>query len=97
VQERYNTDWVSQNNLGIVLRSFSRVERAVATMLDTARLREFHASIARLANRAVFELPDLLEVVIRRDADLRAERPASLPAARTDNLGFGGQLNLAPV
>jgi UDP-N-acetylglucosamine:LPS N-acetylglucosamine transferase len=64
-QERYNTDWVRENNLGIVLDSFRFVEQGVREIID--RLDEFRASMSRIKNRAVFEIPDILERILNDD------------------------------
>jgi UDP-N-acetylglucosamine:LPS N-acetylglucosamine transferase len=58
-QERYNTDWVREHGAGIVLDSFRAIRRAVGEM--TARLPELRRQAARIHNRAVFEIPDILE------------------------------------
>jgi UDP-N-acetylglucosamine:LPS N-acetylglucosamine transferase len=57
-QERYNAEWVSERGVGMVLRNFTGVEKAVAEMLQ--RLNEFRAAVDKIENRAVFEIPDML-------------------------------------
>jgi UDP-N-acetylglucosamine:LPS N-acetylglucosamine transferase len=57
-QERYNTDWVRENDVGVVLPSFRGIQAAVAGLLP--RLDALRAQVGRLHNRAVFEVPDLL-------------------------------------
>lgn len=77
-QERWNTDWVREHGLGVVLRSFRGVRAAVAAL--TQRLPEFRARVARIDNRAVFEVPEILEGILepRKQATLAAaEAPAS--------------------
>ena len=64
VQERYNTDWIAQNQLGIVLPSFRQIAGAVATMLDREQLTGLRASVKALDNRAVFEVPEILDALI---------------------------------
>jgi UDP-N-acetylglucosamine:LPS N-acetylglucosamine transferase len=61
-QERYNTDWVKDNQAGIVLDSFRSVRDGVAEI--TARLAEFRAGISKIRNCAVFEIPRILESII---------------------------------
>jgi 1,2-diacylglycerol 3-beta-galactosyltransferase len=61
-QERFNTDWVRTQDVGVVLPSFAKVRDGVAEVL--ARLPALRANVARLDNRALFELPPLLEQVI---------------------------------
>ncbi len=62
-QERYNAEWVREQGVGIVLPNFRRVADAVEGLLDPPRYTEFRAATARIENRAVFEIPDLLEGV----------------------------------
>jgi UDP-N-acetylglucosamine:LPS N-acetylglucosamine transferase len=64
-QERYNTEWVKDNNAGIVLDSFRSIRDGVAEIIG--RLDEFRASIARIQNRAIFEIPDILEQILNLD------------------------------
>jgi len=63
-QERYNADWVRENNAGIVLRNFREIEAGVKQML--ARMEEFRASVGKIQNRAVFEIPEILERLLER-------------------------------
>ena len=61
-QERYNTEWVLENGAGIVLESFRFVDEGVRSIID--RLDEFKANLARIENRAVFEIPGILERIL---------------------------------
>jgi UDP-N-acetylglucosamine:LPS N-acetylglucosamine transferase len=62
-QERYNTEWVRENGLGIVGTSMRRLKEPVRELL--ARLPEFSANVARMPpNRAVFEVPGILERIM---------------------------------
>jgi 1,2-diacylglycerol 3-beta-galactosyltransferase len=65
-QERYNAEWVRQHGVGIVLRSFAEVARAVDELLDPAAYARFRAATERLKNRALFEIPDILERILQR-------------------------------
>jgi UDP-N-acetylglucosamine:LPS N-acetylglucosamine transferase len=58
-QERYNTHWVEENGAGLVLESFRAIRPAVQEL--TARLGEFRTRIAGIENRAIFEIPQILE------------------------------------
>jgi hypothetical protein len=65
-QERYNADWVEEQGVGISLRSFKReITDAVGTMLDTERRCEFVKQVDRQHNRAVFEIPGILEQIMK--------------------------------
>ena len=64
VQERYNTEWIERHEFGMVLRSFNEIVAGIAQMLDPQRLAHFRSRVRALNNRAVFEIPDLLEALI---------------------------------
>lgn len=74
-QERYNAEWIRENHLGIVLGSFRSVERGVSQLLG--QLDEFRASVRRIDNRALFEIPDLLANILQ-EADRLAPDGARL-------------------
>ncbi|HEX4242708.1 MAG TPA: hypothetical protein VHZ53_14965 [Steroidobacteraceae bacterium] len=76
-QERYNTEWVEENRVGLVLSSFKEVRTAVAEM--TARLGEFTASTARIDNRAVFEIPGIMEQILKASRAGVPAPPARVP------------------
>ncbi|MGQ3196311.1 MAG: glycosyltransferase [Hydrogenophaga sp.] len=61
-QERYNAHWVRENGLGLVLRSFRGIDAAVARLL--AGLDGHRACVHRMDNRALFEIPQILERVL---------------------------------
>jgi UDP-N-acetylglucosamine:LPS N-acetylglucosamine transferase len=65
-QERYNTDWVREQGAGIVLESFKFVREGATEIIR--RLDEFRASIAHIRNRAVFEIPEILERIMESSA-----------------------------
>lgn len=64
-QERYNADWVEEQGVGISLRSFKRqIVGAVERMLDPERRCEFVRRVNAQRNRAVFEIPEILERIM---------------------------------
>lgn len=65
-QERYNTDWVLENGLGLVIRSTRRLEAAVQALLSN--LEDFKARVRCIDNRAVFEIPDILDRLLADSA-----------------------------
>jgi UDP-N-acetylglucosamine:LPS N-acetylglucosamine transferase len=84
-QERYNTDWVREQAAGIVLESFKFVRDGAMEIIH--RLDEFRASIAQIRNRAIFEIPEILERIMesapaheppRHDSDPRPESVVAL-------------------
>jgi UDP-N-acetylglucosamine:LPS N-acetylglucosamine transferase len=78
-QERYNAEWVAEKRVGIVLRSFREVVSGVHRMLEPANLAEFRKNVAALENRAIFEIPEILDKLLRESAD--AQAPASATGA----------------
>jgi hypothetical protein len=63
-QERYNTEWVREQGVGIVLPNFRGIERAVEELLQPSTYARFRTATERLHNRAVFEIPDILESIL---------------------------------
>lgn len=61
-QERWNTEWVLRHGLGRVERSFTRIAPAVRALL--ADLPAYRERVARIDNRAVFEVPQVLERIL---------------------------------
>jgi hypothetical protein len=59
-QERYNTEWVLENQAGMVLESFDQIETAVRNLLSGGKLEFLRANVARRQNRAVFEAVNIL-------------------------------------
>jgi len=59
-QERYNTQWVKEKRVGIVLDNFRQVVEGVRQMLDPVTLAEFRKNVAAQNNRAIFEIPEIL-------------------------------------
>ncbi len=57
-QERYNTDWVREQGVGLVLKSFDELPQAIGTLRE--RLPVLHERVARLDNRAVYEVTALI-------------------------------------
>jgi len=64
-QERYNADWVREMGVGIVLPNFRGIARAVEELLEPSAYQRFRDATARLVNRAVFEIPDILERIAK--------------------------------
>jgi len=64
-QERYNTEWVREQGVGIVLPNFRGIARAVEELLVPATYARFRRATERIHNRAVFEIPDILESILQ--------------------------------
>jgi 1,2-diacylglycerol 3-beta-galactosyltransferase len=65
-QERFNTVWITEKQVGLVLPSFRHIGTAVRTILDPATLERFRANASAMNNQAVFEIPPILEAIMER-------------------------------
>jgi hypothetical protein len=65
-QERYNTEWVREQQVGLVLRNFRQIGRAVGELLEPGTYAAMRARASALTNRAVFEIPDVLETILAK-------------------------------
>jgi len=73
--ERYNADWIEEQGVGITVASFAtEIRGAVARLLAPENYRRFRERAAAVRNRAVYEIPDLLQGVF----DARATRSHGL-------------------
>jgi 1,2-diacylglycerol 3-beta-galactosyltransferase len=59
-QERYNTEWVTENDAGTVIKSFNEIESAVKHLLSGDNLQRRRTNIAKFDNRAVYEVVEIL-------------------------------------
>ena len=66
-QERYNAQWVTENRMGIVLKSFREINSGVERLLEPSAFAEFSANASSYNNRALFEIPDFLEQILERN------------------------------
>jgi UDP-N-acetylglucosamine:LPS N-acetylglucosamine transferase len=60
-QERYNAEWVTEKGYGIVVPSFKKIASAVQRLLQSATFDEFRRKASDYSNRALFEVPIILE------------------------------------
>lgn len=67
-QERYNAEWLVENQLGLVVKDWREVVNAVRQMLAPGALEAYRTRAAGVNNRAVFEIADLLDRVMVRGA-----------------------------
>jgi UDP-N-acetylglucosamine:LPS N-acetylglucosamine transferase len=65
-QERYNADWIEEHRVGLVLDSFKSIRSGVEHL--TAHRGEYRANVRRIHNRAVFEIPEILDDILSRTA-----------------------------
>jgi 1,2-diacylglycerol 3-beta-galactosyltransferase len=77
-QERYNTEWVEERRLGIVLRSFHDIARGVEELLNEQTLAELCANANAYTNQALFEVPAILEEAMERHVPHSVTESSSL-------------------
>jgi len=65
-QERYNAEWVTENKMGIVLKSFRDIGGAVDRLLEPTTFAELSANASAYKNNALFEIPEFLEEILGR-------------------------------
>lgn len=82
-QERYNTEWVVENRLGIVLSSFSEIASGVERMLGPATFAELRANARAYTNMAIFEIPAILEEVVERHVPYSVPVSPMFPGVHT--------------
>src|ERR1700683_2367177 len=69
-QERYNADWIVEKQVGLVLRSFDKIDEAVTRLIEPSALDRYRANAAALGNRAVFEIPEILAKIFDQSRGL---------------------------
>jgi len=68
-QERYNADWVREKGVGIAVSRFkTEIVEATAQMLEPVERFEFLKRVSKQKNRAVFEIPQILEKILAASA-----------------------------
>ena len=65
-QERYNTDWIREMQVGVVLKSFREIDGGLGELLDPVNFARFRANAAAIKNRAAFEIPEILGSLLPR-------------------------------
>jgi hypothetical protein len=72
-QERYNAEWVTGKGFGIVVRSFREIGPAVQRLLQNSTFNQLRLNVSAYSNRALFEVPLVLEECLKRTAALQCE------------------------
>ncbi len=68
VQERYNADWIEEQGVGVVVKSLRNCGEGLRALLQEGSFERYRAKAAAIENRAVFEIPEMLEKVMARGA-----------------------------
>jgi 1,2-diacylglycerol 3-beta-galactosyltransferase len=63
-QERFNGQWLSEMGAGMVLPNFRGIARAVEDLLSPDAYQRYRSAAERYHNRAIFEIPDILEKIV---------------------------------
>ncbi|MBI3682146.1 MAG: galactosyldiacylglycerol synthase [Acidobacteria bacterium] len=64
-QERYNAKWIHEKEVGLVAANFRTIAASVARLLDN--LDHYRRNTEKLHNRALFEIPPILEKVMEQE------------------------------
>jgi len=73
--ERFNADWVEEQQVGIAVRGFWEVPRAVDKLLHPDRYPKYRARALAMRNQAVYEIPDLIDAILAKQEVCRATYP----------------------
>lgn len=65
-QERYNADWIRERQVGLVARNFREIAGVVGELLEPANFARFRRNAQSVENRAIFEIPEILERILRQ-------------------------------
>ncbi|HEY3739765.1 MAG TPA: glycosyltransferase [Bryobacteraceae bacterium] len=65
-QERYNAEWVEEREVGVVLKNFRAIGEAARKLIEPETLKRYQANVAAIHNRAVYEIPEILEKILAR-------------------------------
>jgi len=65
-QERYNSVWVREKEVGLVVSNFDTIVEAVGRLLEEETFARFRCNAAKMHNRALFEIPDILSRILEK-------------------------------
>ena len=68
-QERYNAQWVTEMGYGMVVKSFGEIASSVEKLVDPATFEGFRRKASMYSNRALAEVPLILEECLRRSTN----------------------------
>ncbi len=63
-QERFNAEWVVEHKIGLVVPWFQDIARGAEQMLAPGALPRYRAAAKAMKNRAVFEIPEMLQQIL---------------------------------
>jgi 1,2-diacylglycerol 3-beta-galactosyltransferase len=81
-QERYNTEWVVEKNVGVVVNTLKNAVPAVRLLLEPGKLADLQCSVKSIQNRAVFEIADFLATQMQKNLVPESASPSLQKTAR---------------
>ncbi len=81
-QERYNTEWVVEKNVGVVVKTLKNAVPAVRSLLEPGKLAALQRNVKSLQNRAVFEIADFLATQLQKNLVPESTSPSLQKTAR---------------
>lgn len=64
IHERYNAEWIKEQQVGVVLSNFRQIDRAVKQFLDPETFARYCANVQGIDNQAVFEVSEIMAQAI---------------------------------
>ncbi|MGO8790353.1 MAG: MGDG synthase family glycosyltransferase, partial [Terriglobia bacterium] len=77
-QERYNADWILEKQVGEVVGGPREIPHAIKALLQRGNLARFRTNAAAIHNRAVYEIPGILQRIVEGSAAAPAPEPEKL-------------------
>ena len=65
-QERYNAQWLTEKDFGIVVPTFREIAPAVQRLFKSSTFDKLRLNTSGYSNRALFEVPDILEKCLKQ-------------------------------
>ncbi|MEL6262518.1 MAG: glycosyltransferase [Cyanobacteria bacterium J06626_6] len=85
IHERYNAQWIEENQFGIVLKNFKHIHKAAEAFLQPATFEHYQAQVAAFENQAIFEVVEWLQVFLKKSLPSQpsSAQPSSPPQLAT--------------
>ena len=63
-QEKYNAEWIVNQGVGIVVRNFRHIDRAVTELIKPEKFARYRANVEAFNNQSVFEVVNILDKIL---------------------------------
>jgi len=90
-QERYNTHWIEQKELGVVIPSYRDIQNAVEQFLEPEIFNFYRARVSAINNQAVFEIPGILQRILATHYPSTTVEPLNCNGNSAANDSFDSQ------